>query len=360
MTRPEKLEDLWERATSADVALAAGVSRATVSLVLNDRAEEIRISAETRERVAVAAARLGYRPNHAARSLRRRRTNVLAFVLSSLDSFYNSEVVNAAHEAAHRRGYSLNIMSVRSPELETRALALLQSGVADGAIVSAPPGSIVADLKRLAARGMPVVVLQHHSPDPAIASVRVDLEAGGHMATMHLIGLGHRRIAHIGDELQHLQKREDRTDGYLRALREAGIPLDPALMVHAETSLAGGCEAMHALIDRAVPPATAVFVFNDQMAVGALHALRERGLRVPQDMAVIGFDGIALGKFVAPEITTIDHARDEVGRVAAETLADLLTGAELRPPERVLPVRLVVRQSCGGLARGSAAAEPGG
>jgi LacI family transcriptional regulator len=278
----------------------------------------------------------------------------------SLDSFYNAEVVNAAHAAAHRRGYSLNIMSARSRELETRALALLQSGAADGVIVSVPPDPIVADLKRLATQGVPVVVLQQHSPDPAIASVRVDLEAGGHMATRHLIRLGHRRIAHIGDALQYLQKRKDRTDGYRRALREAGLALDAELVAHAEMSLAGGAEAMQALLDRAVPPPTAVFVYNDQMAVGALHALRERGLTVPRDMAVIGFDGIALGKFVTPEISTIDYARDEVGRVAVETLADLLDGAMARPPERVLPVRLVVRQSCGGFASGSASREPGG
>jgi LacI family transcriptional regulator len=360
MTRFERAEHLGERATSADVAHAAGVSRATVSLVLNDRADEIRISAETRERVAAAAARLGYRPNHAARSLRQRRTNVLAFVLSSLDSFYNSEVVNAAHAAAHRRGYSLNIMSVTSAELETRVLALLQSGAADGVIVSAPRLPIVADLKRLTARGMPVVVLQHHSPDPAIASVRVDLEAAGHMATKHLLDLGHRRVAHIGNDVTPVRRRKDRSDGYRRALREAGIAFDPALMVSAEMSLAGGSEAMHALLDCAVPPPTAVFVYNDQMAVGALHALRERGLKAPQDVALIGFDGIALGKFVAPEISTIDYARDDIGRLAAETLADLLTGAVLKPSERVLPVSLVVRQSCGGLGRSSSTRENGG
>jgi DNA-binding LacI/PurR family transcriptional regulator len=352
VTRLDLSDDLWARATSADVAALAGVSRATVSLVLNDRADEIRISAETRLRVTEAAAQLAYSPNHAARSLRRRRTNVLAFVLSSLDSIYNAEVVSAAHAAAHQRGYSLNVMSVKSRELETRALALLQSGVADGAMITAPPSPIISDLKRLASRGIPVVVLQHHSPDPAIPAVRVDLETGGHLATRHLIGLGHKRIAHIGNELQHLLQRKDRTDGYKRALEEAGIPLEETLLIHAETSLAGGCEAMHALLDRASPLPTAVFVYNDQMAVGALHALRARGLRVPQDVAVVGFDGIVLGKFVSPEITTVDHSHEELGRIAAETLADLLSGEPAPSPERVLPVRLVMRQSCGGRAPG--------
>ena len=359
MARSERLEEPSERATSADVARLAGVSRATVSLVLNDRADEIRISARTRDRVAAAAARLGYRPNHAASSLRRRRTGVLAFVLSSLDSIYNSEVVSAAQAAADRRGYSLNVMSVRSPELEARAFALLQSGAADGVIVSVPPEPIVEELGRITNRGIPVVLLQQHSPDPAITAVRVDLEAGGHVATRHLLALGHRRIAHIGNEAQHLLERKDRTDGYLRALREAGLSPDPTLVAHGETGLAGGCRAMHVLLDRANPPPTAAFIYNDQMAVGALHALRERGLRVPQDMAVIGFDGIALGRYVAPTLSTIDHARDEVGRVAADTLADLLADGASRAPERVLPVRLVLRQSCGGLESGAALPEPG-
>jgi len=341
-------DDQGARATSADVAELAGVSRATVSLVLNDRADAIRISTQTRLRVTQAAAQLGYTPNHAARSLRRRRTNVLAFVLTSLDSIYNSEVVAAAHAAAQQRGYALNVLPVRSQEWQASALTQLESGMADGAMITGPPGPIAGELKRLAARGVPVVVLQHHSPDPAIASVRVDLEAGGHLATRHLIALGHRRIAHIGNAQQHLQLRKDRTDGYRRALEEAGIAFDEALLVHGDTGLGGGGDAMQRLLAQTSPPPSAVFVYNDQMAVGTLHVLREHGLRVPQDVAVIGFDGIALGKFVSPQLSTIDHSHEELGRVAAETLADLVSGAPAQPAERVLPVRLVVRQSCGG------------
>jgi DNA-binding LacI/PurR family transcriptional regulator len=334
------------RATSAEVARHAGVSRATVSLVLNGRARDLGISADTRARVAIVAKRLGYQPNHAARSLRQSRTNVIAFLLQNMDSYYNNEVVGAAQAAAAERGYTLSVMSVRSEELQRHAFNLLSGGVADGVVVAAPPESMLSDLKALAVNGAPVVVLQHHSPDPDIQAVRVDLERGGYLATRHLIDLGHRAIGHIGNDAQHLQKRADRTDGYLRAMAEAGMPVDSTLIADGETSLAGGHAAMVALLRRNPRP-TAVFVYNDQMAVGALHALREHGLRPPEDMALIGFDGIALGQFVAPELTTIDYPRGDIGRLAVETVMDRLNGADAGEHERVLPVRLLVRQSCG-------------
>jgi DNA-binding LacI/PurR family transcriptional regulator len=337
------------RATSAEVAKLAGVSRTTVSLVLNDRGGELGISAETRARVADAAARLSYQPSHAARSLRRWRTNVIALLLYTLDSFYNAEIIGAAHAAALERGYSLNIMSAKFDEVQRRAYSLLSGGVADGVIVAAPPADLAADLKKLAENGMPIVVMQHHSPDPAIQAVRVDLERGGYVATRHLIDLGHRRIAHIGSASQRLLKRRERSDGYARALQEAGIAADPHLVAMAEPSLAGGFSAMEELLAQEKRP-SAVFVYSDQMAVGALHALRKHGVRVPEEMAVVGFDGIALGGFVTPELTTVDYSRADIGRLAVEAVIGRLEGeAEPPPREQVLPVRLLVRESCGGM-----------
>ena len=163
MKRALPQERASRRATSAEVAKLAGVSRTTVSLVLNDRGGELGISAETRARVADAAARLSYQPSHAARSLRRWRTNVIALLLYTLDSFYNAEIIGAAHAAALERGYSLNIMSAKFDEVHRRAYSLLSGGVADGVIVAAPPADLAADLKKLADNGMPIVVMQHHS-----------------------------------------------------------------------------------------------------------------------------------------------------------------------------------------------------
>ncbi len=267
----------------------------------------------------------------------------------SIDNFYNGEVINAAQDVALSRGYSLSIMSMQTDEAQRRAPDLLSGGIADGVIVSAPPGDLTEDLRRLAGGGMPVVVVQHRSPDPAIHAVRVDLEMGGYLATQHLIGLGHVNVGHIGNEAQHVQRRRDRTDGYLRAMEEAVLaPVDTLTAADAPT-LGGGLRAMHRLLDRDRRP-TAVFVYSDQMAIGALKALRERGLRVPEDVAIVGFDGIALAEFTCPELTTIEYSRADIGRRAVEAVIDQLDSRVGVVHEQVLPVRLLVRKSCGGRA----------
>jgi DNA-binding LacI/PurR family transcriptional regulator len=189
--------------------------------------------------------------------------------------------------------------------------------------------------------------LQNPSADPDIPCIRADLQAGALVATQHLLSLGHRRIAHIADLRHYAQRPNDRLLGYRAALREAGIGFDEALVMKGENSLTGGDRAMRVLMQISEPPPTAVFTFNDRMAAGALHALRDLGLRVPQDVAVVGFDGIALGAFTDPELTTIEHPREALGTLAAKTLLDLLEGIRPALTIQTLPVRLVVRQSCG-------------
>jgi DNA-binding LacI/PurR family transcriptional regulator len=333
--------------TSADVARLAGVSPATISLVLNGRASKVRISNETRDRVLSAAAQLGYTPNHAARSLRQRRTNIITFVLPTLDNPYFSDVVRAAQTAAQQHGYAVSVIPAKMKPGEFHALSFLQGAAFDGIIVAGRENCTATELRQLAARGVAVVVLQEHSPDPAIQSVSVDLEAGGYMATRHLIDLGHRRIAHVTERLHEPGTRRDRIDGYRRALEEAGLPFDSSLVLTAENTMAGGSKATEQLLDLAQRP-TAAFMYNDQMAVGALHALRVHGLAVPDEFAVVGFDGVAIGQFTAPTLTTIDHPREELGRLAIEVLTSVLEKRPFDVTEHVLPVKLVVRESCGG------------
>ena len=198
--------------TSADVARLAGVSQATISLVLNGRASNVRISDETRDRVISAAAQLGYTPNHAARSLRQRRTNIITFVLPTLDNPYFSDVVRAAQTAAHQHGYAVSVIPAKTKPGEFHALSFLQGAAFDGIIVAGRENCTAPELKQLAARGVAVVVLQEQSPDPSIQSVSVDLEAGGYMATRHLIDLGHRRIAHVTERLHEPGTRRDRLE----------------------------------------------------------------------------------------------------------------------------------------------------
>jgi DNA-binding LacI/PurR family transcriptional regulator len=342
--------------TSRDVAEAAGVSQATVSLVLNGASGNIRVSAVTRERVLAAAAALGYAPNHAARSLRRRSTNVIAFILPTLENPYHAEVVAAAQVVARARGFTIQVSPARDEQTELDALAALRGSGADGFIASGRSAAAIDEIRALAARGLKAVVLQGHSPVAGIPSVRVDLEMGGYLAARHLIELGHRRIAHIGDELPYSKRpREDRFDGYRRALAEAGIAYEPGLLAAGPNSFAGGAAAAEALLAADPAPPTAIFVHNDQMAVGALHALTRRGRRVPQDVALVGFDGIAIGKFTTPTLTTVAHPREELGRRTIETVLDLIEGKRPARLDTVLPVELVVRESCGATAPARAA-----
>jgi len=316
-------------ATSRDVARLAGVSQSSVSLVLNGGGPRHGLSDTTQARVRVAAQALGYTPNHAARSLRRQRTSSIAFVTADLGNRYVAEVVTAAEEVARARGYAVHVVAAPTEAAEVQAVARLASGVSDGIILHGDGGRAATLLPLLRSR-FACVLLQDPSEAGDLPCVRVDIAEGGRLATRHLAALGHRRIAHIADRRMDGHALNERLDGYRRGLAEAGLAFDTALVVAGENSFAGGDGAMCALLDAAVPPPTAVFVFNDQMAVGALHALHARGLRVPRDMAVVGFDGTDLGAFCTPELTTIDHPRHELGRTAANALLDRIEGRPRR------------------------------
>ena len=334
-------------ATGQQVAVLAGVSQSAVSLVLSGGADQHGLSQATQDRVRSAAQALGYTPNHAASSLRRRRTETITFITADLGNRYFADVVAAAEAAAHARGYTINIVVARTRQDEADAMRRLCNGAADGLIIHGGAGRAPGLLDRLAGRGIACVLLQDPGAGGSIPCVRADIENGGFIATRHLLQLGHRRIAHITDQRMAGQPVNERLQGYQRALAAAAIPFDPALVAAGENSPAGGAAALHALVAGTAPRPTAVFAFNDQMAFGAMHALASLGLRVPHDVAMVGFDGTDLGAYTNPALTSIDHPRQELGRLAAEAVLDQLQG-RVRPPDRVLPVRLIVRQSCGG------------
>ena len=335
------------RITSHDVAREAGVSQATVSIVLNGSPSRIRVSPATRSRVLAAAERLGYVPNHAAQSLRSRRTRSITFINPAPDNPYFAEVVAGAQAAAEEAGYSIAVAAVPTREAALHILWQLNAGTSDGVIVGSRDPAILTELRAAIGRGVAAVALQFAGDAPLVPVVRADKEAGGYMATHHLIQLGHRRIAHLMDSEPYARHPAERSAGYRRALAAAGITFEPAWLVAAPNSYAGGDAAIRALLERPGQRPTAAFVFNDQMAIGALHALRRRGLRVPDDMAIVGFDGIALGAFTNPELTTVEQPRPDVGRRAVELIFDLLDGRVQLPHAVTLPLRLVVRESCG-------------
>ena len=337
--------------TSLDVAREAGVSQATVSVVLSGSASPIRVSTATRSRVLAAAERLGYVPNHAAQSLRRRRTRSITFINPSPTNPYFAEVVAGAQTAAEEAGYSIFVAAVPTREAALQILWHLNAGTSDGVILGSRDPAVLTELRHALRRGVAAVALQFAGDDVdrrPVPVVRTDKEAGGHLATHHLIQLGHRRIAHLMDAETYARSAAERTAGYRRALAEAGIDFQPDWLVEGTNSVAGGDACLRALLARRGPRPTAAFVFNDQMAIGALHALRRLGLRVPEDMAIVGFDGIGLGAFTNPELTSVEQPRPEVGRRAVELIFDQLDGRSASTPREVtLPLRLVVRESCG-------------
>jgi DNA-binding LacI/PurR family transcriptional regulator len=336
-----------KRITSRDVARHAGVSQATVSLVLNGSTGAIRVSSATRSRVLAVADHLGYVPNHAAQSLRRKRTRSITFINPSPENPYFAEVVAGAQALAEKAGYGVSVANVPTREAAVQILAHLNAGTSDGVIVGSRDPRVLAELAPAIRRGLAVVALQHDGEEPGVSVVRTDREAGGYLATRHLISLGHTRIAHLMDPAAYARRPTERSAGYHRALREARIEAAADWIVHGSNTVAGGDASMRALWERSGPRPTAVFAFNDQVAIGALHALRTLGVRVPDDVAVVGFDGIAFGAFTTPELTTIEQPRAEVGQRAVELLFDMLDGTSSSPTHVTLPVRLVVRESCG-------------
>jgi DNA-binding LacI/PurR family transcriptional regulator len=365
--------------TIADVARAAQVSTATVSLVVNGQASSLRISEATRQTVLEAVSRLGYTPNHAARSLRRRKTGALALLLTRLDLPYHGELATSAFAAAEERGYDLHILEARSPGHELRLLERLRGGSVDGALVSTLRSPfdrdgrpLLADLPlrnqgrvALAQSGVPVVAMLDHSPDPAVPAVRIDDEGGAYRATRHLIDLGHRQIAYVSlttvppADDEHTTSA-DRYRGYCRALAEAGLPFGASLLVGVghRPRLQAGHAAGLAWRENPVPDVTAMFIPNDMIAIGVLRGLHEAGIRVPDDIAMVAFDGIEISQYTQPSLTTGEHPRADLGRIGVETLVDLVAG---RPPaerDRVLAVGLVVRESCGARRPGAVSTPP--
>jgi DNA-binding LacI/PurR family transcriptional regulator len=347
--------------TIAEVARAAGVSKATVSLVLNGRDRPVRIAEATRQAVAECAQRLGYQPNHAARSLRRGRANVVTLLVWRLSSAYFIEIAEGVRAAAERRGYDVNVVDAGPVDAEVRALRQVRMGASDGVIVATgyhtTRGPAVKSLRALAQHGAPLVMLLDRSPDPRIPSIRIDDEFGAYLATRHLIRLGHRHIAHISVLGGRLDQDDGspqfaRFRGYERALAEVDLAPDAHAIVQGAGLMAGGRTSAFELLGRFPDVAqrpTAVFVYNDLAAVGVSRALYEAAVRVPRDMALVGFHGLELGEFTTPALTSVSHARAELGEMGADLLLDLI-GHQTRSAggELVLPAQLLIRESCGG------------
>ena len=324
--------------TIKDIARAADVAPSTVSRALH---ADPRISEETKARVLGLAHEMGYTPSLAARSLVTRQTNTVGLVISCITDLFIGELVMGVEQAARDYGYSVFLISsYRDPGREEEAVRSLHERRTDGIIVT---GSQI-DEGYLAWRSrfpQPIVLI--NCPRYPY-SISTDNLAGARRAADHLVEMGHRRIAYVGNPGSR-QADLDRVAGYQAGLARYGLPLDPELMVQADGTLAGGREAVRRLLALPRPP-TAFFCFNDLTAIGALSVIAEAGLRVPADCSVIGFDDLELAAYSCPPLTTVRQHRDQLGRRAMHMLHRLIQGRGDVQPE-MLPAELVVRETTG-------------
>jgi DNA-binding LacI/PurR family transcriptional regulator len=330
-----------------DIAKAADVSHSTVSRALSDSPL---ISAETKERIQRLAQEMGYSPDAQARSLVMGRTQTIGVVVTTLIDPFITEIVQAVESTAHDHGYSVILASSNSRrQREIAAVEMLRSKRVDAVIVtSSRVGALYqAHLDRL---GAPVVLINSRSEQggPYTFSVAVDNQHGACLATEHLVGRGHRRIAYIAGAANHSDDVE-RLAGYRQALYEARITFDPGLVVRGTGRADGGEGALPQIVDMRNRP-TAAFCYNDMTAIGLLRAARSFGVRVPSELAVVGFDDIPFAAYVSPSLTTIAQPKPALGRRAVE-MALALAGAEASDPSAttnvVLRGTLVVRESSG-------------
>lgn len=330
------------RPTIKDVAARAGVSRQTVSRVINNKAE---VSPETRERVLAVIEELGYRPNAAARSMVAGRTCTLGCIAPNLTDYTFACMIESAQEEARRLGYFLLTGSAPTErDVEPLLEELLRRQI-DGLMVINPRADErYRHLIPLVENGLAVVYLGNSPCGEPVSSVRCDDREGGYQATHYLIGLGHTAIATIAGPSNE-ECTPDRLSGYQQALEEAGIPFDATLVASGDWSAASGFQAAQRLLDSG-KPFSAIFAQNDQMAVGAIHALREAGREVPDDVSVIGFDDIPLASHFAPALTTLRQPMEESGQQAARLLIAAAHNHHQQPEQILIHARLVERASC--------------
>lgn len=336
-------------ATIRDVAREAGVSVATVSRALNGADN---VLPATRQRIEAAAQALRFTPSGAARSLITRRTNTVGALLPDLYGEYFSELIRGIDQAARARGLHLMVSSSHGDADEAAKAMRAMNGRVDGLIVMSPHADAAFLQHNLPGR-LPAVLLNTAAALPGHARFVIDNFGGARTMTRHLVASGAKRIAFIGGpEGNH--EAQERLRGYRSGLK-AGMK---ALVFEGDFSEESGCIAGRR-IAQSKPRPDAVFAANDMLAVGCLAALREAGLRVPEDVALAGFDDIPIAHYITPALTTIRVPIAAMGSAALDALAQAVAAPESQATDTVvMPVELVVRRSCGGASPASKSARP--
>lgn len=333
-----------EKLTIRQIAKLAGVSRSTVSRVINDHPN---VSPETREIVARVVAETGFHPDPVARSLSSRRAGIIGLVIpltiqSLFEDPFFPRLVQGISRGCNTHDYTLTLFLLHSLEEEAKLHARVsRRQFLDGLILTATRYDDPL-FPQLISNRIPFVVHGRHE-DPRVSFVDVDNVSGAHTAVTHLVRLGRRRIALITGPSSSLAA-EDRKRGYLNALQERRVPVDESLIIHGDFTETSSYEAMQRLLPHSPD---AVFVASDSMALGALRALREAGKRVPDELAVVGFDDMPQAATADPPLTTIRQPIGRAGVLAVEMLNDILENGPEPSRRIILPTELVIRASCG-------------
>lgn len=333
--------------TINQIAELAEVSRSVVSRVLNDRPS---VNDATRARVLKVIREHNYVPSAVARSLVTQRRFEVGLLFArrsdeSLTSGFWALVYLGISETCLERGYMVSATMISPEQAQNRIIGRRKF---DGYIMVTAE-MIEAVAASVIKREIPAVIIGPNSDMPEITSVDTENQRGGYLATRHLIDLGHRRIGAITSQKEP-EVRRNRIGGYHEALEEAGIPIQEELIVADGEAYRGGYEAMRQLLQQSPRP-TAVFCDSDVLAFGALQALHEAGIRVPDEMAMVGLDDLPMAKYSSPALTTVRQPIYRMGQEAAHLLIDQIEGKQEASVRKVLPVELIIRDSCGAVKR---------
>lgn len=324
-----------------DVAREAGVSVVTVSRVLNNRYPE-KVSEKTRQRVLEAVERLNYRPNINARGLLKGKTNLIGVFIYRIENSFFGDILQGIQDAAMEAGFSLLVYTNESSqEQDKRILTELRARQVDGIIYTPSPWP--ENVLEVIEAGVPVVQLGFAHNQVRAPYVAVDHIQGAYMATKHLIQLGHTRIAHLAAS-RYDTHGLNRLLGYQMALRNHGLKVDEELIIEGNYTWMDGYTGAKKILATA-KDVTAVFACSDYAAVGAMRAFKEAGIRVPDDIAIVGYDDLSFSAWLPVSLTTVAQPKQEIGQAAVQSLLALMEGENVS--NTTFYPELIVRESCG-------------
>jgi len=325
-----------------DIAKIANVSTSTVSRTINNPES---VQKETRDRVLEVIKKLNYKPNLIARQFRTREAKVILVIVPDIANMFFSKILRSIEQVASANGYKVLLCDTNNDIKKERAyIDLLEQKQADGVILLTAKLD-KEELEEVASE-FPVVLACEYLDDLHVPMVFTDSVNSAKEITEHLIHLGHTKIAHITSHMNSVLGTY-RLEGFKAALTAHNLDINPDYIQQSDNTEVSGFDQMQTLLELETPP-TAVFAFNDEMAIAAYRAIKEKGLKIPEDIAVVGFDNLEASTYVTPMLTTINQSRHKIGETATQLLLDLMQGRSLKEKNCIIENTLVVRESCGG------------